>query len=313
MPAMINKLLNGENPPMKAWFNGTIIDEHDIAVSPLSHSFSRGTAIFEVLEIVESHRGPALFGLGEHINRLYRSAEFLYMPLNEKIAPEALSDAVRALVRTNNLKRGIIKIFAYYSTPEYSCIPSNRTVSLAIFCTPFNFSATNKQVYTAQISRYRKNHPESVPVHAKAAGYYVNFYLALMEASSRGFDEAILLDTMGFVAEGGTSNIFVVKDGILMTPTVRSILPGITRKFILEITSNFMECIEKDITQDELLSADEVFFSNSVERIMPIYRIGDRDISTSSPGSYTVKIMNAINDVIAGQHPAYVRWLSPVV
>lgn len=297
---------------MKAWHDGRIVDEGVITVSPLSHSFSRGTAIFEVLELVESHRGPAVFGLTEHIARLYRSAELLFMPLPGNITPEALSDAVCAVVRANNLTRGIIKIFAYYPTKEYSCIPSDKTVSVAIFCTSFPASENEKHTFSAFISHFRKNHPESVPVHAKAAGHYVNSYLALMEANAHGFDEAILLDTMGFVAEGGTSNIFMVKDGILATPTLRAILPGITRRFILEIASDCMECREKDITAEELLSADEVFFSNSVERIMPICRIGEREISGEVPGPYTKKIMNTINEVIAGKHPSFVRWLTPV-
>ncbi len=296
---------------MKAWHDGKIVDERDITLSPLSHSFSRGTAIFEVLELVESNRGPAIFGLGEHIERLYQSAELLFMPLQEKIAAKTLPDAVCAFVRANNLSRGIIKIFAYYPKPEYSCLPSDTTISVAIFCAPLYSSEIEKHTFTAYISQFRKNHPECVPVHAKASGFYVNSYLALMEARRRGFDEAILLDTMGYVAEGGTSNIFIVKDGILITPTLRSILPGITRRFILEIASGFMECQERDITAEELLTADEVFFSNSVERIMPIYRIDDREMNIVAPGPFTVKIINAINDVIAGKHSAYTRWLTP--
>lgn len=297
---------------MKAWLDGAIVDECDITVSPLSHSFSRGTAIFEVLELVNSHRGPAVFGLAEHIERLFRSANFLYMPLNEKISREELSRAALATVRANNLSSGIIKIFAYYPVPEYSCIPTDKSISISIFCAGFPASYEHRQCFSACISPYRKNHPESVPVHAKAAGHYVNSYLALMEAQRRGFDEAILLDTMGFVAEGGTSNIFMAKDGILYTPSLRSILPGITRKFILELASGFMECQEKDISVDELLSADEVFFSNSVERIMPICRIGERELTIAAPGYYTVKTMDAISQVIAGKHPAYTQWLTPV-
>jgi branched-chain amino acid aminotransferase len=173
-------------------------------------------------------------------------------------------------------------------------------------------SAAQTDSFTACISSYRKHHPESVPVHAKAAGFYVNSYLALMEAAERGFDEAVLLDTMGYVAEGGTSNIFMIKDGMLMTPSLRSILPGITRQFILEIAAEFMKCLETDLTVAHLLSADEVFFSNSVERIMPIRRIGDSELGESAPGTYTQKIMKTINDVIDGVHPAFARWLIPV-
>jgi branched-chain amino acid aminotransferase len=296
---------------MKAWHDGTLVDEKEVLVSPLSHSFSRGTAIFEVLEVVESHRGSALFGLTEHIERLYRSSRLLRIRLESNITPQSLLDAVRETVRANSIRRGIVKLFVYYPAPEYSCVPADTRISIAIFCAEFPSDA-QKDSFTACISSYRKNHPESVPVHAKAAGFYVNSFLALMEAAECGFDEAVLLDTMGYVAEGGTSNIFMIKDGMLMTPSLRSILPGITRQFILEIAAEFMECRETDIAVDQLLSADEVFFSNSVERIMPIRRIGDIELRESAPGTYTQKIMKTINDVIRGAHPAFARWLTPV-
>lgn len=297
---------------MNAWHDGKIVDERDITVSPLSHSFSRGTAIFEVLELVLSHRGPAIFGLPEHIERMYRSAQLMHIPLQGNITPEVISRAVLDTVRANNLSKGIIKIFVFFPAQEYSCVPSDKTVSVAIFCASFHALENEKRVFTAYISKFRKNHPESVPVYAKVAGHYVNSYLALTEAIEKGYDEAIMLDTMGFVAEGGTSNIFIVKDGILVTPTLRSILSGITRKFILDIASGFMECHQRDITVEELLAADEVFFSNSVERIMPICRIGNREISITAPGPCTINIMNAINDIISGNHPAFNRWLTLV-
>ncbi|MCX7678453.1 MAG: aminotransferase class IV [Spirochaetes bacterium] len=296
---------------MKAWHDGIIVDEHSITVSPLSHSFSRGTAIFEVLEIVDSYRGPAIFGLAEHIERLYRSAELLFIPLSSTITPTKLSQAICDTVRANKLSNGIIKLFIFFPTPEYSCIPFDKTLSIAIFCSrPPAANGIENHSFTAMISRYRKNHPECVPVHAKATGFYVNSYLALWDARTKGFDEAILLDTMGYIAEGATSNIFIVKDSILITPQLRAILPGITRKFILDIASQFMQCREADITMDDLLSAEEVFFSNSIQRIMPIRQIGNSLIFEKVPGVFTQKIIRAINDVIYGKMPDFLHWLT---
>lgn len=296
---------------MKAWHDGIIVDEHSIVVSPLSHSFSRGTAIFEVIEVVESNRGPAIFGLFEHINRLYSSASFLFIPLLDKIKPQELAHAVCETVRANNLSRGIIKIFVYFPVPEYSCIPSDNSISIAIFCSQMpSFYQKEKHSFAARISHYRKNHPECVPIHAKATGYYVNSYLAMMEARMNGFDEAILLDTMGYVAEGSTSNLFIVKNGILLSPTLRSILPGITRKFIFQIAASFMECHETDITINDLFDADEAFFSNSVERIMPICQIDNKIFAVEAPGPLTKKIIEAIGELIEGKNPIFAQWLT---
>ena len=301
---------------MKAWFNGQLVEQDRILVSPLSQSFSRGTALFEVLEVVGSHRGPAIFGLAEHIARLFNSARLTFMELPADITPDALALAVRETALSNGITSGIVKIFAYYPVPEYACLPGDRTVDIAIFCaTSQSLGAGNrseKLQAKSCISSFRKIHPESVPVHAKTAGNYVNSFLALAEAKKRGCDEAILLDTMGFVAEGGTSNIFMVKDGVVKTPTLRSILPGITRMFILDILKGSLACRESDITANELRSADEAFFSNSVERVMPVLSIDGSLLGASCPGPVTERIMAEILSVIEGRNSAFERWLTPL-
>lgn len=301
---------------MKAWLNGKLVDQEGVLVSPLSQSFSRGTALFEVLEVVGSHRGPAIFGLSEHIARLFNSARLTFMELPANITPDALSLAARETALANDITSGILKIFAYYPVPEYACIPTDRTVDIAIFCANSQSLGTGgraeKLLADSCVSSYRKIHPESVPVHAKAAGNYVNSFLALAEAKQRGCDEAILLDTMGFVAEGGTSNIFMVKNGQVATPTLRSILPGITRMFILDILKGSLACRETDITADELKSADEAFFSNSVERVLPVRSIDGRVLGASCPGPVTERIMAEIASVIEGRNVAFERWLTPL-
>nr|MBP7585149.1 aminotransferase class IV [Spirochaetota bacterium] len=152
----------------------------------------------------------------------------------------------------------------------------------------------------------------TVPVHAKSAGNYINAYLALSDAQRRGFNESILLDTGGFVAEGGTSNIFIVKRGAVMTPTLRSILPGITRMFILDILKGVLECAEHDITVEDLKQADEAFFSNSVERVMPVLSIDGAPLGAPCPGPFTERVIREIASVIEGRNSAFARWLTPV-
>jgi len=228
----------------------------------------------------------------------------------------SLSAAIRGTVLANGLSSGIVKVFAYYPVPGYSCLPTDPRVDLAVFCAgPFaspGGKASESHAVKACVSTYRKIHPESVPVHAKSAGNYINSFLALSEAKRRGCDEAILLDTQGFVAEGGTSNIFMVKNGEVLTPTLRSILPGITRKFILDIAGNLAPCREGDFTAADLAGADESFFSNSVERVMPVRSIEGLSVGEECPGPVTRRIIDEIASVIAGRNPAFSRWLTPV-
>ena len=296
---------------MKAWLNGTIVEQDSILVSPLSQSFSRGTALFEVLEVVKSHRGPAIFGLKEHLDRLFNSARLTFMELPDSASRDTLTAAVMGVLSANGIDSGIVKIFLYYPVPEYACVPSDRRVDAAVFCARMDHRGDGHAV-RACVSSYRKLDPETVPVHAKSAGNYINAYLALSDAKRRGFDESILLDTGGFVAEGSTSNIFIVKRGAVMTPTLRSILPGITRMFILDILKGVLECAEVDITAGELKTADEAFFSNSVERVMPVLSIDDTPLRSPCPGPVTKRVIREIASVIGGSNPAYARWLTPV-
>lgn len=301
---------------MKAWLNGQLVEQESILVSPLSQSFSRGTALFEVLEVVKSHRGPAIFGLSEHLDRLFNSARLTYMDVPAQITRLALSSAVKEVLSVNRIGAGIIKIFLYYPVPEYSCLPKDPRVDAAVFCTARDALHAERVTVShvrATVSPYRKLHPGTIPVHAKSAGNYVNSFLALTEASRRGFDESILLDTDGFVAEGSTSNMFIVKSGSLITPTLRSILPGITRAFIIDILKDVLSCREADISASELMTADEAFFTNSVERVMPVHSIDGTVIGHSCPGPVTGKVMAEIASVIEGKNPAFKRWLTPLV
>jgi branched-chain amino acid aminotransferase len=232
------------------------------------------------------------------------------------ITRESLVAAVKETLLANAVASGIAKIFLFNPHPDYACVPSNTGMDLAIFCAPFSSLPVTdnheSHCVDACFSSFRKIHPESAPVHAKAAGNYVNSYLALSEAKARNCGEAILLDTMGFVAEGGTSNIFMVKEGRVMTPTLRSILPGITRMFILDIVGKFLDCRETDITPVEMKGADEAFFSNSVERVMPVRSVDGSVLRAPCPGPLTRSIIDRIGEVIEGKNSAYERWLTPV-
>ncbi len=190
---------------MKAWVNGEFLPEEQVRVSLLSHSFSRGSAIFETFDVTETARGPALFRPDAHVERFINSAEALHVPL--PAGKEELIDILKTAVRTNSMSSGGVKLFAYYSEPEFRLIPKERSAKLAVFC--FELSGIfgegcgeSTKPLTAGMSTIRKSSPSFLPVHAKACGLYVGGFLALSEAVEQGYDDVIMLDELGFVAEG---------------------------------------------------------------------------------------------------------------
>jgi len=240
---------------MKAWFNGAFKHWEEITIPVLSHGFSRGSAVFEVVDVVSTEMGAAFVGLKEHVERFFNSARLMHMEL--PINREAIIAACVETARTNRVQSGMAKFFAYYSGVELDVTPSDKHIDIAVFCIDFGKPGPGyrhmSDPVAACISPYRKIHPESVPVHAKATGNYVGGYLAKMNAKEQGFDDAILLDTMGFVAEGATSNVFFVKDRKIKTPTLRSVLPGINRMILLDILKKTELAVEEtDIRREEI-------------------------------------------------------------
>jgi len=297
---------------MKAWLDGKLIDWSETNVSLLSHSFSRGSAIFEVVDIVKTVHGPAFFGLKEHVDRFFNSARLTFMDL--PVSREELVDAVVQTARENHISFGATKFFAYYPEIEMRIIPSNPKVSIAVFCVDFGvFGITQEELsapITAGISRFRKNHLEAVPVHAKATGNYVNSYLAQMEVMKRGYDEAILLDTTGFVAEGPSANIFFVDKDTVLTPYIRSALPGITRMAIMEALGE-MKCPvkEKDIVSDDVMSFSEAFFSSSIVKIHPVRSIEKKAMGNACPGPVTAALIQKMQEVYSGKVSTFEKWM----
>ena len=301
---------------MKAWVNGDLVPEEDVTVPLLSHSFSRGSAIFEVLDVVETPRGAALFRADAHIDRFFNSADALGMSL--PVGREELLDILKATVRANALSSGGVKFFAYYAMPQVMLMPKDQTVHLAVFCfdlaTVFgsNCDVVGRTV-TAGISTIRKLSPKSVPVHAKACGYYVSGFLAMAEAARQGYDDVILLDEGGFVAEGALTSIFFVTDGMVQTPKLRNVLLGITRDSVIEIARDLnLPLEETDILPEQAVSADEAFYTGSVIRVWPIRSIDGNTVGHTCPGPVTSKILGALNDAYAGTDSRYESWLTRV-
>lgn len=298
---------------MKAWFNGEFVEWGEANVPILSHSFSRGSAIYEVLDIVMTDRGPAYFGLNEHLERFYKSAELLYM--NLPLGPEELKRACLACAGENNVKRGGAKFYAYFSAMEFGEVPQGNQIGIAIFCWDFDQLGTKQEdlskPISVGISRYLKLHGSTTPIHAKVAGNYVNGYLALRDVKARGYDDALLLDCAGRVAEAPTASACFVKDERLLLPPFDNVLKGVTRIAVEELAPQIGLDLEvRHIYPEELKTMDEAFYSVSLKKIVPIKDIEGKAFRKECPGPVTQKISAQLNDVYAGRNPKFIKWLT---
>ncbi|MBN2223779.1 MAG: aminotransferase class IV [Deltaproteobacteria bacterium] len=300
---------------MKAWLNGEIVPWDRITVPLLSHSFSRGSAIFEVVDVVSTVRGPALFGLAEHIERFFNSATLTFMEL--PLTRRELIDAVISTARENGITNGIAKFFAFYPLVEPTVIPTDPRVDVAIFCMDYDFFGLKPEERSKParvgISSFRKIHGGTVPVHAKVVGNYVNAFLAKMEVKKKGYDDVIMLDTAGFVAEGATSNVFFVSDNKVKTPTLTSALPGITRHALIELIRDMGYVMsETDIRPEQLHDFDEGFYSGSTVKVQPIVSIDGTDLKKPCPGPVTCAVKERMNQTVRGEIEQYIKWLTMI-
>lgn len=302
---------------MKAWIDGEFVPQAEAKVPILSHSFSRGSAIFEVLDVVASAEAevsnrstsrseprPALFRIDAHVDRFFSSAEFLHMSL--PLSKGELVEAVKQTVRVNAVTDGAVKFFGYCGSPELGLMPKDTRGQVAIFCfdVPGILGRTRRdatQPVTVGMSTVRKLSPVAVPVHAKAAGHYVNAFLAGWEVVQKGYDEVVMLDQAGFVAEGALTNVFFVRNGAVMTPKLNNALAGVTRDSVIEITKAMgLALVEADVSSEQATSADEAFFTGTVIRIKPIRAIEGRPLGDSCPGPVTRRIRKALDDAYEG-------------
>jgi branched-chain amino acid aminotransferase len=288
-----------------AWINGKFVNWKDANVSLLSHSFGRASAIFEVMAVIPSLKGPALFCLDEHLDRFFSSAECTYMDL--PVSRGDLKEAILSTARMNRVQSGVAKFFAYYPGIELSAGALDE-VAVAVFCIDYRTLGVNEEKVTSPvsvgISRYRKLHPQTAAVHAKVVGNYVNGFLAKTEVRKKEFDEALMLDTNGYVAEGPTSNIFLVKEDCVETPTKENVLPGITRKVVINVLRDMgREVKETHILPQDLPQYGEAFFSGTTRQVQAIRRIEDHELTC--PGPITRDLIIRMHEVFSGTVDAY--------
>ena len=297
---------------IKAWIDGKFVDCMDARVPLLSHSFSRASAIFEVMAITPAKDGPAFFCLDEHLDRFFYSAQSTYMTL--PIDKKRLKEALMETARLNSIQNGLAKFYAYFPDIELQTTASDH-ISLAIFCLDStHIGVSPEDAYkpvSVGISRYRKLHPETTAVHAKVVGNYVNGYLAKTEIKRRGFDEVLMLDTNGYVAEGPTSNIFFIKGSDIHTPTKENVLPGITRRVVMEVLAEMgYQVKETHILTEDLERYDEAFFSGTLRPVQPIRNI--ESTVFKCPGALTAALLSRMQEVHRGTLQQYKKFLTYV-
>lgn len=309
-----------DEPDRQIWVNGRFVPWGNATVHVLSHSLQRGSLIFDYLSVHATDRGPAIFRLGEHVDRFLRSAEIVGLPLAFDHAAIA-----RAIVETVRANPGAtaVKASAYLASVEVDVVPMDTHVSLAIAAydpardviqrNPGTFH--HRPELRLWIEKDRRNRRKDiVPPQAKVAGNYVSPMTAKWAARRAGYDEILLVDDEGFLAEGPTTNLFLVDaEGTLRTPPEEQILLGVTRRSILEIAKHDgIPAAESRLRPEAFETAAEVFLTGTTAGVWPVVSVDDRTIGAGKPGPMTKKLRDRFTQVVSGRDPDFDHWLTRV-
>jgi branched-chain amino acid aminotransferase len=301
------------------WHNGELVAWEDAKIHVLTHGLHYGTGVFEGERAYDTPHGTAIFRHADHLKRLFASAELYYMPIPYTL--EELRAATHELIAANGLAECYIRPIVYRGYGQMGLNPLDCEVSVSIAVWPWGAylgeEAATKGV-RAKVSSWRRISSDSLIPHAKASGQYLNSVLAKIESVKAGYQESILLDANGFVCEGTGENIFVVLDGVVVTPPqTAGILDGISRKSILQIARDLgYEVVERDLARAELYLADEVFMSGTAAELVPVCEVDDHRIGESAHGGGRGPITEAVQsvfiDALHGRDARYREWLDVV-
>ncbi len=296
------------------WLDGEMVPWRDAKVHVLTHTLHYGMGVFEGVRAYEAEQGTSIFRLETHTDRLFNSAKILNMDI--PFDKETLNEAQRAAVKLNNLTSAYLRPMAFYGSEGMGLRADNLKVHVMIAAWEWGAYMGEENLtrgIKVATSSYTRHHVNITMTKAKSNGSYMNSMLALQEAISHGCDEALLLDTEGFVAEGSGENFFMVRDGVLYTPELTSALDGITRKTIMHLAKELgIEVVEKRITRDEVYIADEAFFTGTAAEVTPIRELDNRPIGAGSRGPITEKLQSLYFDIVHGRSPAHLNWLTNV-
>ncbi len=298
----------------KIWMDGKLVDWDDATVHVLTHSLHYGLGVFEGIRCYETKKGPAIFRLDEHIERLFDSAHIFLIEI--PFSRDEIRDAVIKTVRFNKMKECYIRPLVYIGYGAMGLYPKENPVRVSVAVWPWGAYLGEKGLedgIKVKTSSFIRNHVNSSMSRGKVCGYYVNSQLAKKEAVSCGYDEAVLLDTEGYVSEGSGENIFIVRNGILKTTPLTSILEGITRDSIIKIASDErIGVVEERFSRDELYISDEAFFTGTAAEVTPIREADGRAIGIGGRGEITKKLQSIFFDVVKGRNKKYEAWLTKV-
>lgn len=298
----------------KIWFNGELVEWRSATTHVLTHTLHYGMGVFEGVRAYETPDGPAIFRLQDHTKRLFNSAKIVGMQL--PFTEEQINRAHIDVVKANNLVSCYFRPMAYYGSGKLGVAPKQDDVQVILAAwawgTYLGEEGMRKGI-RVRVSSFTRHHPNVTMIKAKANGNYMNSIMANTEATRDGYDEAILLDAQGYVAEGSGENIFTVRDGVLYTPALDVALDGITRRSVIAIASEMgLKVVEKRLTRDELYVADEVFFTGTAAEVTPIREIDGRQIGIGERGPITAEIQQRYFDIVQGKNPKYRDWLTYV-
>ena len=299
-------------PTELIWMNGDFVAWDEAKVHVLAHGLHYGTGVFDSMRCYETADGPAIFRNVDHLQRLLQSAELYYMPVSYDLA--RLREATTELVARNGLSSCYIRPIVYRGYGQIGLNPLEADVEVAIACWEWGAylgEAASRDGVRAKVSSWRRVPPDALIPQAKASGQYLNSVLAKIESVKAGYDEAILLDDGGHVCEGTGENVYLVRDGEIVTPGHHnSILDGVTRRSLIQIARDLGYGVcERDIARAELYLADEVFLSGTAAEVVPVREIDDHTIGSGRRGEVTKALQGAFDDAIHGRSERYRQWL----
>ena len=299
----------------KIWMDGTLVDWRDAKIHVLTHTLHYGCGAFEGVRAYDTVNGPSIFRLREHTERLFNSAKILRMKI-----PFTLDEVMKAqldVVRENKLQSCYLRPLTWIGSEKLGVSPKGNKIHLMVAAWAWGAYLGEeglKRGIRVKTSSYTRHHVNITMTQAKAVSNYSNSILANTEAVDDGYDEALLLDSAGFVSEGAGENIFVIKNGVVYTPDLSAgALNGITRNTVFAICQDLgLKLVEKRITRDEVYIADEAFFTGTAAEVTPIRELDRIELGAGSRGPITEKIQSAFFDIVNGRNPKYAEWLTKV-
>ena len=296
------------------WMDGEMVPWRDAKVHVLTHTLHYGMGVFEGIRAYHTDNGPAIFRLQEHTDRLFRSAHILAIPM--PFERETINQAIVDCIKQNKLDSAYVRPVVYYGPEGLGLRADNLNVHVSVAAWSWGAylgAESLEKGIRVRTSSFNRHHVNVTMCRTKANGNYINSMLALNEALSCGYDEAMLLDTEGYVAEGSGENLFIVRDGIIYTPELTSALDGITRQSVATLATELGYTIrEKRITRDEVYVADEAFFTGTAAEVTPIREVDNRTIGAGSRGPVTERLQSLYFDVVHGRVEDTRGWLTIV-